>query len=747
LPANRSILAWALSSALSAAWAQTTGAPPDVRAGQAELAFQGYYLGGNQQDLINTTGLAIRFHELLPSIGLLSGNIEGYGSQSRFRSGENFLELRGLPFAGRYWTLTGGDFRAPAFPTDSPFNNLFVPEVDARGIRVQAVHSGGGYSFFRGQETLATGPRVAYRITVPQEVMAASAFRKLGRGLSVSGRLMQFSSSAQAIADNPYLFPPGRTAPLVRTAAAQALYTPVKRLKLYAEASRPLGSATSRAVSRLSGFVWDGALVSLKANYAHQTSLYLPLAGYFAGDRAGPFGEARFRPWKRLELFASANRYRNNVERDPSLPTLMSSTASAGVATLLPAGFSANGQLSTVRFSELSRGEDASASKNRQVSASLSRGIGRQTIQASWREIRIDTRPNAQRQRSTELGDTLQFRHFSAGGAVRYQQVKGSQRLNSLFFRGLAQVNAGPVAAYLNLEIGSDLANQTVFSTEAYRTSAVGISLRLPRRWNLQTDVFRNSLNFDLNPQNIFLLQNAVLGGLSPATASLSVFSQWSVFFRLSRQFQWGGGMPSDNTTGVFVPRASLTGTVEGVVREKALAGAVMAASIPVTLDGLRTVLTGRDGRYVFEDVPEGAHQVALALDQLPAEFDPGEARAGAVAVQPRRAARADFEVLPLSSIEGRVVGLDQAELEGIVVRLLPGARYTTTGKDGSFRFYNVREADYELTLDPASLHPNAEFQPSKIPASVRVGAAPPTAEFSYTIKTIQKPIRKVLDR
>jgi hypothetical protein len=139
---------------------------------------------------------------------------------------------------------------------------------------------------------------------------------------------------------------------------------------------------------------------------------------------------------------------------------------------------------------------------------------------------------------------------------------------------------------------------------------------------------------------------------------------------------------------------------------------------------------------------------VALSLAQLPADFDPGEAQKSQVVVQPRRATRADFEVLPLVTIQGKVHGPDQAPLEDIVIRLAPSSRYTTTNKEGGFTFYNVREGDFELALDPKTLpEGGALSSPAAIPVAVRVGAAPPTLEFTFVVNTTQKPIRKVLDR
>ena len=78
--------------------------------------------------------------------------------------------------------------------------------------------------------------------------------------------------------------------------------------------------------------------------------------------------------------------------------------------------------------------------------------------------------------------------------------------------------------------------------------------------------------------------------------------------------------------------------------------------------------------------------------------------------VQPRRSVRADFEVLPLSTIEGTVTGPEGAARDGIVIHMLPGPAYTLTTSDGHFAFYNVREGDFNLVIDPATLPEDAKL-------------------------------------
>ena len=736
-----------LAAAAGAVFGQVVP-PSQAAGGQGEVAFQGNYMGGAAQPFLNITGMAVHFQDFLPGVGFLDCDLEGYGSQNRFAAGENFLELRGAPWMGLYWTLTGGDFHAPATLVEFPFNNIFNPDIEGRGFQVKAAHGDTQYTFFLGDQTLTAGTRVAYRLVTPQTMTGASATRRVAEHLRTGVRLMQFSTSPQAILDNPFLFPPGRTLALVRTLAWQSLYTPVERLKVYTEVSRPLTEAEPTVTSMLGGLAWEDSAFSFKADYTRQGLLYFPLAGYFAGDRQGPFAEARWRPRKQLEFYGSASQYRNNLEHDSSLPLLTSFSTSAGASALLPGSVSASLTLSTLRFTETGGGLAPVASNNQQIDATLSRAIRRHTVHATWQDIRLDTAVSPQHQRSWEAGDSFQTKHFSVGGSLRYQQISGNELRNSVFFRGLAQAGIWRLSAYGNVEAGNDLANQTLFSTSAYRTSVVGVAVRLTHGWNLQTEMYRNLLNLTLNPASIFVLENGgALAGASPAAVSLAATGQWNFYFRLAKQIRWGAGLPTEKPGQVMVKAASLAGTIEGTVRIKALASSAGAQGIPVSLDGVRKAVSGPDGSYIFENVPEGVHDVALSQSELPADFDPGGTPKTQVTVQPRRTVRADFEVLPLVAVAGKVSGPQGAPLGGVVIRLAPGNRYTITGDDGSFRFYNVREGACLLAVDPMTLPEGGMLtSPGTVSVPVRVGTVPPAVEFQFTVHATQKPIRKVLE-
>jgi hypothetical protein len=709
--------------------------------GQADVAFQGYYMGASSQSLNSTTGAAIGFQNFIPNFGILSGSFEGYGAQNHLQTGDNFLQLRGAPWVGHRWTITAGDFHAPGLVVESPFTNIFTPEIVARGLRIQARHGDTEYTFFAGEETLSAGPRVPYRILAPQTVIGASVVRNIGKHLRIGGRFMELSSSRRQMADNPNLFPAGHNLGRVGTASAQALYTPFKHLKLYGEVSR---AVESKVVSSVAGATWEAKDLTVRVNYVVQGTLYFPLLGYFTGDRRGPFGEVRLRPFQRLELYASASQFRNNLENDPTVTALRSSSVSAGITAVLPWNFSANGQISFVGFSSQPPGSPATASDNRQLSASLSRSIGRHSLQVNWRDLRLVMPPAPQRQRSTEIQDTYQLGRFFLGAAARLQQATGSERRNSVYLRGSLQGNAGRFSAFANFDYGNDLMNRSVFATNTYSTTVFGLGMKLSRDWSLRAEAFRNRLVMELNPESIFVLEGAGAG----VSQNLASLNQWSLYFSLTKQLRWGGGLPTESMDQFAANAVPLVGTVEGVVRARTLAGAALAAGIPIALDGSRTVTTGSDGRYLFSEVPEGPHEVSLSATALPADLDPGEPAKSRLIIQPRRVARADFEVLPLSTIEGTVTGPEGAALDGLVIRLLPGARYTLTTSDGRFAFYNVREGDFNLAIDTATLPANGRLlSETSVPVAVRAGAPVPSAIFSIEIVSKEKAIRKVLEK
>jgi len=456
--------------------------------------------------------------------------------------------------------------------------------------------------------------------------------------------------------------------------------------------------------------------------------------------------EGHYRPVKRVDIYASASAYSNNLEGNPDLPSFHSSAYTAGTSVVLPWKFNASASLSTMRLTERDPSQPGElASNNRQLSFNLSRPLRHHSLRFSLIDMKLNTNLSPMAQRFTELEDTFTWKRLVLGGAVRVQSSQSTESRNTLFFRGSIQANFKRLSAYGNFEKGSDLVNRSIFSTNAYNSTVVGLSTPLIRGWNLQFEAFRNQLNTALNAENIFLFPNSGLG----MNTQLAAFNQWSVYARVAKHFHWGKELPGGGDIEQYAAaHAPLVGSVQGLVMEQSLNGSRPAAGVPVSLTHFRAAVTDASGHYQFSAVPEGPYEVALDMEQLPTDYEPGPATMARVSVEPRAIARADFTVVRLTYLTGRIVAPAGTLLENAVIRLAGTNRYTTPYQDGSFAFYNLREGEYEVVFDEQTL-PDGYLLAS--PARVRVLASstnPPAAEIGFELKLKppqEKPVREIL--
>jgi hypothetical protein len=228
----------------------------------------------------------------------------------------------------------------------------------------------------------------------------------------------------------------------------------------------------------------------------------------------------------------------------------------------------------------------------------------------------------------------------------------------------------------------------------------------------------------------------------------LAAFNQWSVYARVSKHFHWGkelsGGGNIEQYAAVHAP---LVGSIQGLVMEQSLNGSHPAAGVAVSLAHFRTAVTDASGHYELSAVPEGIYEVGLDMERLSTDYEPGSVTAARVSVEPRAIARADFSVVRLTYLAGRIVAPAGTPLETAVIRLAGTNRYTTPYQDGSFAFYNLREGEYEVVFDEQTL-PEGYLLAS--PARVRLLAtnANPPAEIAFELKpkpVQEKPIHEIL--
>jgi hypothetical protein len=729
-------------------------------AGQADVAFQGYYLAGTGQPLTETVGPAVSTSEFIPGVGLFTANVEGYGGNS-LHTGNMFAGFQGVPILGWHWDFLGGDFHFASNLVKNPFDNIYMPEIAARGLEIAIRRKDRSYQFFLGEETLLGGPRIPYRVLMPQRVLGASMQQQVGKRWQFGVRYLNLSTSPDALTSAPTLFLPGHEYRTSNSLTFQSSYSFTKHLMFYAEAG--YGTASSftpteqspastpvrvgqQPFSLFVGPSYEDDKFSFKANYVRQSTTYLPLLGTFAGDRKGPFVEGHYRPVKRVDFYASASAYSNNLENNPDLPSFHSSAYTAGTSVVLPWKFNASASLSTMLLTERDPSQPGgSASNNRQLSFNLTRPIRRHSLRFSLIDMKLNTNLAPMARRFTEVEDNFTWKRLVLGGAVRMQSSQSTESKNTLFFRGSIQANFKHLSAYGYMEKGNDLVNRSVFSTNAYNSTVAGLTAPLIRGWNLQIETFRNTLNTALNAENVFLFPTSGLG----MNTQLAAFNQWSVYARVSKHFHWGKELRGGgNIEQYAAAHAPLVGSVQGLVMEQSLNGRRPAAGVAISLAHFRTAITDASGHYEFSAVPEGSYEVGLDMEQLPTDYEPGSATRVHVSVEPRAIARADFSLVRLTYLTGRIVGPAGTPLENVVIRLAGTNRYTTPYQDGSFAFYNLPEGEYEVVFDEQTM-PEGYLLAS--PARVRVLASntnPPAAEIAFELKlkpVEEKPVREVL--
>jgi hypothetical protein len=727
-------------------------------AGQAEVAMQGYYMSGSQQPLIETSGMAENSTQFLPGLGLLTTNIEGYGGDG-FRTGNLYAGLQGTPIWGWHWDFIGGDYHFSSYLVENPFSNVYTPEIAGRGAQIAMKRTNRTYQFFVGEDTVLAGERIPFRLILPQRIIGASMQQKVGEHWAFGLRYMNLATSSSALTEDANYILPGRTYQGSNSLTFQSTYSFSEHLKFYGETGYGMASGFTplpvgqKPFSFLAGPSWETSKFTVRANYVRQSTTYMPLLGYFAGDRKGPYVEGRYRPFGRLEFYGSTSAYSNNLEKNPNLPSFSSSEYSAGASATLPWKLSASASLTALKLTEVEPGQPGVLpSNNSQINLTVSRPIWRHNLRFSLIDMKLNVNSQPQTQRFEDIEDSFTVKHIVLGGAMRLQNTQSqsspssTQNLNTIFYRGSIQANIKRISVYGYLEKGNDLINQSVFSTNSVSSTVLGMSAPLFSGWTLHFEAFQNQLLTSLNPENIFLFGNSDQG----LNTQLANFNQRSIYFKISKRYSWGKPLEQGSTMEQYAAvHAPLVGSVEGLVMEASLSGPVPAPNVGVILDHGRTAESDNTGHYVFADVPEGQHEVELNMEELPADYSPGPENVAHVSVAPRSIARTDFDVTRLANLSGTIVAPKDVQVENIVVRIVGTKLYTTPYPDGTFSFYNLSEGHYEVEIDEGTL-PEGYILASPARVAVTAASSGPEATIGFELKVkpqAVKPVREMLNQ
>ena len=135
-------------------------------------------------------------------------------------------------------------------------------------------------------------------------------------------------------------------------------------------------------------------------------------------------------------------------------------------------------------------------------------------------------------------------------------------------------------------------------------------------------------------------------------------------------------------------------------------------AHVPLRIEASGAVETGKDGEFIFRNVPDGMHDVAIDAGSLPIDFDAPRIPRVQVALSGKDTKEVAFGLIPLGRIHGAVirdlngngiVDAGEPSMDDAIVVLDDGNR-SERSKRGKFAFEAVQSGEHSVTLLTDSL-------------------------------------------
>ena len=233
----------------------------------------------------------------------------------------------------------------------------------------------------------------------------------------------------------------------------------------------------------------------------------------YSGDREGPSAEATFQATKWLTLGGNLTKLRTNVARKSGETTTRSRQDNVNTGIRLPGHL----QLALAHnVSDISRDHGAAIPHHAlQIdSAAITHSYGMWITRAGIDRIRLKA-SDATNTRGVTIYETRTFRNgLSLSGQVRYQNTleptKHSARLSTAI-RGSDQIGSR-VSVNLQMELGRDIRNETLFATSNLRTSSASVAVKLPSHSELRFEYYGTRSTHLLNPESA--IASALLGNM-----------------------------------------------------------------------------------------------------------------------------------------------------------------------------------------------------------------------------------------
>lgn len=662
--------------------------------------------------------------------------------------GRAYLSLRELKFRGLTWTLEGGDtFFTPAIG-DYRFSNLFTPSLTFTGGALAGRSARTNVGIVAGRTTAARNIFGTDADTLGQTLLVGRAGHRLTDRLELTARASRVQTGGLreftfSIADS-------------RQAGGGAKLHVTPAIQVVADASvveyrREGLDRLERDASLLAGasFLLPRGWVQLNASRFSPGEF--PALHYPLGDREGVFAAAEYDVWSRVRVFAGWEAFESNL--DPG--------ASAESSAPIPLGSGARGfggvRLQTGARSALAfRVEDG----DRVSTPVRGGGRGSDSDTGSW---------SAEWQMA--VGAVNTFTRYSRRESVDAANADASYNQHD-----------GSIQAFVTLSrsaqifgIATMTRHEMLVGGNTYWQAGGGAQIQVPRRSLWMRGEATASRNADILTRSFVPRESfsvGVNGQLTARTAiALNVYADrapalfstgmpWTTrsTVRLTHTVPTRAMRVSSGGVSTAAGRSRGTGSVTGGVFADWNANGTLDAGeaplegIPVRVGSIAAATTTREGEFRFVNVPAGLQRVGLDTTALPIDYDPPAIAEIEVELDRGDTRRVTFGLIPLGSIQGRVVRdangngrADDAEesLDGAVL-ILDGGMRSEQVRRGRFRFDAVRSGEHKVKLLVDSLPAGATIAgEAEVPVALTRDRL--QADLAFAVAVEKRPeIRKV---